>query len=1159
MIVDSIEMENFKSYGNKQIIKVNQGFTVIIGPNGSGKSNIGDSMLFVLGIRSNKTVRVDKLEDFIHKTDPPKKHCYVTLNVIADDGTRYAIKREITYSGGEYKSNYYINDRRSTRNDVLKLIDSFHIYLDAYSFVLQGDINNMVKMTGAERRKLFESIAGIESYKERIESAQQDINGLNENLNSMDAVLGEIKNVLNVLGVDRENAIRYNTINKELNELKLYLKVKDRERLTQELSMYNGNISQNNVDIHNLETENDTLQQRKDEIANRIEEIQKQLDAIGGTEIVKIRQLIENLTIRITENSTKIGTFKESVTNSESRIRTSRDAYAFNQEQLEKKIKEKKNYESYLRGAENSIKKINEELNRFRQENYENSRMAREINDKIGSIDKEIQSNNSLLINDNDISSIEKEISSLSRELTLHEEKIKDETVKIKDFKWKIDNLKGNIEGYNREINSVNSEFMTIRNKLNDLITAKNNNDIEIRNKEKELRGLNYRSSASSAMKEINNLMEDDDRIYGTISKLIEYNEKYTNAISVAAGGRLNSIVVEDDRVAQNCIEDLKERRLGRLTFIPLNKISSGSDRQRAVDLVNSGEAIDFVRNLVDYDSKFEKAIKYAFGDTVLMDSMEHARKHMTGVRIVTLEGDVFEPSGAMTGGSIKNDELLANRILKTISDLEGSNEMLKSEISIIEKKNSEISTKLAELTRKRDISNSNIASYQAQMQDSENAVKSSGERIKDINIKIADAEERKKNFEFRKNEIKLKVFELEKEKEKLFKKLKELAPENVEIEKQMENELGEAQKSRENYSNNLAQIETEIGHFQEKSQELAEKIESLEREISDNKKLIEKYNQELDSMQVELLENKQKQNEIESRSGDLYREKSRLSTEQDNIFNSIRKNDDMISNKKTIIASLNAKIENISFQLDTIKYEIENSSVEFTDFRISINDVNKKISENTRKIEELGAVNMKAIEQYDNEMQRYNSTESKYKTLLNEKNDLIELQNQIIEDEKKKFLELLDTINEQFKKLYARLSEGGEANLEITSREDPLNAEVYIKVKPSGKQMIKIDALSGGEKSVAVLALILAFQIKNPSPVYYLDEVDMFLDGHNAEHVGELFRENSRSSQVVMVSLKGAVSKFADNIIGVTTDGRGNTKIVQKKVGEDLGKGRDT
>ncbi len=1153
MIVDSIEMENFKSYGNKQYIKINNGFTVIIGPNGAGKSNIGDGMLFVLGIRSNKTVRVDKLEDFIHKTDPPKKHCYVTLNVISDDSNTYSIKRELIYNRGEYKSNYYINNRRSTRNDVLKLIDTFHIYLDAYSFVLQGDINNLVKMTGTERRKLFESIAGIESYKERIESAQNDINGLNENLNSMDAVLMEIKTVLDTLEVDRDNAIKYNNINRELNELKLFLKVKDRDRINQELSMYRGNIERNESEIEELEEENKKLDQNREEANRKIKEIEDKLDAMGGQEVQRIRKIIEELNISIAEFETKISGAKEAKINSESRLKTSKDAYGFNQDQLEKKIKEKKNYESYLRNAENTIKKINDELEKFRQENYENSRIAREINGRLAAIDSEVQEINNQIINDSDISNIERELSGFAKETTMNEEKIKDETIKVKDLKWKIDNLKNNIKQYNDEINEVNKKFLEVRNKLNDLVSIKNDNDIEIRNKEKELRGLNFRSNISPALREINTMMEDDNGIYGPLNKLIEYKDEYANAIMVAAGGRMNSVVVDTDLTAQKCIQALKSKKLGRITFIPLNKIITPNDRQKAVELVSSRDAIDFVRNLVTYDSMFEKAIKYAFGDTILMDTIERARKHMTGVRIVTLDGDVLDPSGAMTGGSVKNDEVLANRLIKAISELEEHNEILKSEISFKQRENTEISTKLAELSRKRDISTTNINNYEVQLKESENSIKASEEKIADLKIRIKDAEERKNSFEFKKNEIKMKVFKLEKERDQLFKKLKELSPENVQIEKEMESELSQARKSRENYSNTLAQIETEIKHLSEKSEDLQEKIGLLGDDIRKYGEMIEEYGEKVETMKSELQKSRERENEIDSKSRELYNEKTQVSSTIDKIYETIRKNDDLISNKKTIIASLSTKIENMVLQLDTLNYEIENGNIEFKDFSMSINEVKQKIEENTRKIEDLGAVNMRAIEQYDQELNRYKSTEEKYKILLSERNDLIELQNQIIEDEKRIFLELFDTINTQFQKIYSRLSEGGEANLEITSREDPLNAEVYIKVKPVGKHMIKIDALSGGEKSVAVLALILSFQIKNPSPIYYLDEVDMFLDGHNAEHVGELFRENSKSSQVVMVSLKGAVTKFADNLIGVTIDKKGNTKIVQKRIGDDL------
>ncbi len=1155
MIVDSIEMENFKSYGDKQSIKINRGFTVIIGPNGSGKSNIGDSMLFVLGIRANKTVRVDKLEDFIHKTDPPKKHCHVTLNVVSNENNKYSIKRELVYSHGEYKSNYYINDRRASRTDVLKLIDSFHIYLDAYSFVLQGDINNLVKMTGSEKRKLFESIAGIESYKERVENAQNDINGLNENLNSMDAVLLEIKSVLDTLEVDRENALKYNRLNNELNELKFFLKVKDRDRINQELTMYNGNIEKNQSEIDNLEEKNTNLSIQKEESINKIKQIEDKLNAMGGQEVKNIRKRIEELNISIAEFKTRIDQASESKTNSESRIKTSRDAYQFNTEQLENKIKEKKNYESYLKGTENAIEKINRELEKFRQENYENSKLTREINRRLATIDSEVQQVNNEIINDYDIRNIEQELSGFSRENTMNEEKIKDESIKVKDLKWKIDNLKNNIKQYTEEINEVNKKFLTVRNKLNELETIKSNNDIEIRNREKELRGLNYRSTVTPALKEINNMMEEDNGIHGPLGKLIEYKDEYANAILVAAGGRLNSIVVDTDFIAQRCIQAIKVKKLGRLTFIPLNKIATPSDRQKAVELINSGNAIDFVRKLLTYDSAFEKAIRYAFGDTVLMDTLENARKYMTGIRIVTLDGDVLDPSGAMTGGSIKNDEILANRITKVIAELEEQNEILKSEISFKEKENSEVSSKLVELTRKRDISTNSINNYESQLQESDNAIKIAETRIADIKVKIKDAEDRKSNFEFKKNEVKMKLFTLGKERDELFKKLNELAPENVQIEKEMEEELNTQMKSKENYSNKLAQIETEAKHLSEKSQELGDKIKGLEDDITRFTGLIEEYKTKVETMKAELEENRAKEYEIDSKSRDLYNEKAQVSDAIDKLFENIRKNDDLINNKKTIIATLKTKIESLAFLLETVNYEIENANIEYREFSMSIPEIKEKIEENNRKIGELGAVNMKAIEQYDLELNKYNSTEEKYKTLLSEKNDLIELQNEIIEDEKRIFIELFDTINSQFRKIYARLSEGGEANLEITNREDPLNSEVFIKVKPKGKHMIKIDALSGGEKSVAVLALILSFQIKNPSPIYYLDEVDMFLDGHNAEHVGELFMENSRTSQVVMVSLKGAVTKFADNLIAVTTDQHGNTKIIQKRIGEGLGK----
>jgi len=1153
MIVDSIEMENFKSYGKKRLIKLRRGFTVIIGPNGSGKSNIGDSMLFVLGIKSNKTVRVDKLSDFIHKSDPVKKRCYVTLNIISDDNTKFSLKREITFSNGEYKSIYYINDKKSKYNEVAKLIDSFHIYLDAYSFVLQGDINNILKMSGTERRKLFESTAGIESYKEKIEKSKNDIDGLNENINKMEAVLEEINTVLKSLDIDRENAKKYNEIKTEIDDMKLYLKVKDKNRIENEIDIYNKDINNLRNKIDEIKNNNDTLIKNKNDINNNINEIEKRLNELGGSEILNIRKNIEKINIEIAEFNTKLKNDKEFIMNNEMKLKTSKDALNFVNDEIDKKNKEKKNYETYLKTANNNVIKIEEDLKKFRLENYENSKKIKDLNIKLGEIDNKSQILNDKINNNSDINKLKEELSSLNKELSLNEENYKNETMKIKDLKWKIETYKDNINDYNRSINAMNSRFINLRNDLNDMVTKKNNNDIKIREKDKELRNLNYRSVLSPALKEINYMIENNviTGIYGQLKNLIEYDDLYANAIITSGGSRINSIIVDNDFIAQKCIDILKNKKLGRLTFIPLNKIMAPRDHDKATDLVKTGESIGFIRDFIKYDEKIKKAVLFTFGDTILMDNLEKARKYMTGIRIATFDGDILDPSGSMTGGYVKNDEILYNKINKIITDLEEENSLIIPQIKQKNDEVSEVSKELAELTKKRDIDNNNLKNENELLIESENNMKNIDENIKILKNKIEDNKNKIDNIEFNNKKLRLDLYNLNKEKEEIFKELKKINPENMEIEKDIENQLNDARKNAENYSRNVSVIDNDIKHLIERKDELINKINDYNNELINKNNEINDCKNSIDKLSIELQGYKNKEYEIDSKSRDLYNKKLELKDNYDDLSGKIRKNEDDINSKNIIMNTMMSKIENLGSQLDILDEEIVNNKSELKEFKMSANEIKNKIDLNYKKIDELGPINQKAIDEYDIEYEKYTGNKNKYDTLINEKNSLIELQNKIIEDEKKTFLDLFDSINNQFHKIYSRLSDGGEADLDITDRNDPLNSEIYIKARPRGNFMIKIEALSGGEKSLAVLALILSFQIKNPSPLYYLDEVDMFLDGNNAEQVGELFKENSEKSQIVMVSLKGAVSKFADNIIGVTTDSKGNTEIVEKNLNE--------
>ncbi len=1158
MIIESIEMENFKSYGKKVTVRLKDGFTVIIGPNGSGKSNLGDAMLFVLGAKSNKAIRVDRAADFIHKSDPPLKRCSVTLTISEGD-KKYTLSREIVNNGNEIKSNYYLNGKRARYLDVLKLIDSFHIYLDSYSFVLQGDINNIIKMSGAERRKLIESMAGIESYKERIENAKNDINGLNENINILDAKISEIKHNLDRLNIDRENARKYSNLKKEIDDMNAYLKLKDLENIEGEINLYKNDVKRLDSELNKLNIRLKELNDNKNKTQENIREIEKKLNDLGGSEVLKLRKEIEETTREIATINAGINTHRENIDSYEMQIKASKDSMEFQKNELQNKLREKKNYESYIKTDENNINKISAELEKFRQENYANSKKLRDLNEKLKSIDDSINSINSEIEEKNAlINDIGEKISVKKREISIKEDSYRDLQLKVKDLKWKIEASQDNINEYSKEINLINSRFIDLRNKVSSLSRNKSDNDQKIRELEKQLRGLNYSGGMSPAVKEIHNIMEHGTipGIYGELKNLIEYDEKYGNAVIVSGGARLRAIVVDDDYAAERCINILKEKKLGRLTFIPLNKIMAPKDHEKSEKLVRDGISIGFIRDFVRYDEKFKMAVMYCFADTLLFDNIENARKHMGGVRIVTLDGEIFEASGSITGGYLKNDEILYNRITKEIASLENENIIIDGELKNANSELGNVSSQLTDLTRKRDVETANLESNKNLLGESEKSLQSYNDSIETLKREIAELTDNLKNIEVDLRELRLKAYKNNREKEEIFKQLKEINPENMEIEKQIESELNRANAEYKSHSDTLITINNDIKHFEQRITELDEKIGNYKKSLEEKSKELQDLKNDLDKKNNALNELRAREYEIDSKSRDLYNKKVELNDALDRILIDIRNTEDGINKKNILITSLNAKIDALIEKSNEIHNEIIDADI--PDFKLTVREIREKIAHNENEIISLGPINQKAIQEYDDEYSKYSENIEKYDTLKRERESLIDMQNKIIEEEKKTFLDLFDGINKNFKEIYYRLT-GGEATLEITSRDDPLNSEIYIKAMPKGKYMIKIDALSGGEKSVAVLALILAFQNEKPSPVYYLDEVDMFLDGYNAEQVGKLFRENSKKAQVIMVSLKKAVSKFATNIIGVTTDGHGNTKIVEKYMEEDDGEKRDS
>ncbi len=1150
MFIESIEIDNFKSYGKKTKIYFKPGFTVIIGPNGSGKSNIGDAILFVLGIRSNKTVRIERLSDLIHKSEKSSKnYCHVELN-INDNGNLYSIRREIKKENGEYKSNYYINNKKSKYTEVSNLIDSFHVYLDSYSFVLQGDINNIITMSGYEKRKLFEALAGIESFKDKIENAKSDIQGVENNMNTVNVLITEISSRLEKLKIEKETAERYYELSDTINSMEKYLKFKEKERLVSELSIFEKNVKDIENKINGLRKNSSENTIELNKTRNDINELDKRINELSGNEINKIRSEISSINVEIGKMDTMIVSEETELKNTEMKLKTAEEALSFSEKNMKKYMDEKNSKLKRINELETNVNKAVKELENFREENLNKSKKVSELNLRLNDIDEKIKIKNNDINNINEkISNYNNQKASLAKEISIIEEDLKNLKLRENDLKWKINNSKAELNDIESSMKTANKNYAALRNETYNISESIKNNNNKIKSLERELRNINYRPVVSDALREINNLKEIIKGIYGQVKDLIEYNDDYSNAIMAGAGTRLYNIVVDTDLTAQRCIEILKEKRLGRLTFLPLNKILKPRDHPQALNLINSDGILGFLRDFVSYNGDLENIIYYVFSDTLLADSMETARKHMTGVRIVTLAGEIFEPSGAITGGYLKNDELIYSRITKEISNLENENNLLGEELKVKSDELNKISSALINITKKSTALNENIKNYQSSLSETLSLIKEKESKLNEVKSIINDIEKEIQKLSFNENNIKLELYKLNGEKSNIFNELKKISPEDLEIEKSMQKQLDELKNQYNNARNELSVLINDINHLNDRINDLKSRISSYKEEISSKSNNIKDLNEKRRSMELQLNEKNIILSKLESSFKDIFKQLESKKNYYYDLEKKQKEIDDSINENNIILANMKSRMDGIISRINEINVSIEG---EVKNYNKSVSEIKSLVEKYRSEINALGPINQMAVSEYNETMEKYGENMEKYKKLEKERSELKEIENKLIEEEKMAFMDLFNSINNEFKEIYSRLSDGGEATLELSNPSDPLNSEVFIKARPKGKYMIKIESLSGGEKSLAALSLIMSFQRAKPSPFYYLDEVDMFLDGYNAEHMGLMFKENSKHAQIIMVSLKGAVSKYADHIIGVTTYDKENTEIIEKSLGDE-------
>ena len=1163
--INKMVMQGFKSFAKHTEILFGPKFNCVLGPNGAGKSNVLDSLCFVLGKSSSRDLRAEKSANLIYNGGKAKKAAKqgeVSIyfdnsnKIFPTDDNEVKITRIVRENG---QSIYKINDKVMTRQQITGLLSLAKIDPDGYNIILQGDITRFVEMHPEERRMLIEDIAGISLYEEKKHKAMLELDKVEQHLRETDLILAERHTYLKELKKDRDQALKYKEMSDNIKMNKAsYLKIQIDKRDSDRKSIQER-IDAGNKDLSGLREKISKLKSENEEKKKQIEAISKEIEEKGETEQLKLNKEVETLKIDITKNNSRIETLKNEL----SKIKQRRADLKSSIEDTERRIgqlsNEKKDYEAQINSKTKDRETINSKIQKFKEKNQLDNvadieNKVEEIDRKADELQKEITSLREIQHN------FIREKDRLSHEIGVIEDRIKKVIDVEKENKQQLDALKDRrqlFKTFTLDLNKALDEDSSLAIQLSETRRKLNTVNEELAKLRAKEITINEFARGDLAVKKILELKNKRSGIYGTVADLGNVSSKYAVALEVAAGGRIKSIVVDNEKLAAELIDYLKENRLGSATFLPLNKVSGKDTSDGAKKLLGAKGVHDLAINLVSFDSKFKKIFSYVFSDTVIVDNIHAATRLGIGkAKFVTLDGDVAETSGAMHGGFRDRKKEAFGFKEKEVAE----------SLQLNEKKMQELTNLIDVLERRRTENESNITELR------EKKATLEGEIIKSetsMHLEASDTDVSRSQ----QKELESKSKEIDGEINKINNKISDANREltNLKIEKQKLRSV----IAQLNDPTLLAELNT----FEQKFKELTEDIIKLSSEIKNldaqiiniflpekgkTEKILkgidkdeEGFNFELIRLQESMSQKEAALNEKEKLAQEFYTKFKSLFAKQGKINEEVQKNelsvDKLIEESRQVEIKVNfhslknaeAAANLAALNQDFAQYEGIKLDVEKTEEQLK-----GEISKFERMMQDIGSVNMRALEVYDEAEKQYNEFMQKKETLGKEKEDVLAMMKEIEGKKKELFMKTFEVVNDNFKNFFTMLTtKGADATLVLENAENPFEGGVRVNVKISGSKFLDIRGLSGGEKTMTALAFIFAIQENEPASFYVLDEVDAALDKHNSERLAKLIRKYSDRAQYIMISHNDNVISTADILYGVSMNEDGVSQVVSLKI----------
>lgn len=1175
MYLKKIEVHGFKSFANKLEFEFNEGVTAIVGPNGSGKSNVADAVRWVLGEQSSKQLRGSNMQDVIFagtENRKPLGFAYVAMTLdnsdhqLAVDYDEVVVSRRLYRSG---ESEYLLNGATCRLKDIYELFYDTGIGKEGYSIIGQGQVDRILSGKPEERREILDEAAGIVKFKKRKAIAQKKLEDEQSNLVRVGDILSELEKQVGPLERQSEKA-------------RQYLKLRD------ELKLY---------DINGFLLETEMIKEKQTENDKNI--------AIVTGDLNEARKAFEQARSDFEQAEEKLSELDQEITSDHEQIRQENVLHESLKGQislLEEQIHTEQSNREHARGR---ISAIDEEIGKRREEKKAFVAQKGEINEKLDELDDEItEAEDELEASNEKLAELEAQISAGKSKIieiinekaglgakrqhfeTLYEQnKLRKSEIAARLIRFKSDEaeqqaqmnqLKAALSGLETELSEANVKVQEFEKKLNDSRTEQSELERQLNTTRQEYQGQKSRFETmqglaeryegyGSSVKAVMELRSTHKGIIGSVADLIETSKKYETAIETALGGAIQNVVTDTEETAKKLIEHLKKTRAGRATFLPLSAIDKKNGFGRDEALKEAG-ALGTADSLVTTKKGYEHLATYLLGRILVVDEIDHAiaiaRKYRYSFKIVTLEGELLNAGGSMTGGAYKNNSNLLGR-KRELEELQQKMKLSEETIQRLSREIDEKRRSLIDLTQNRNTLRTEAQELQVKKAQAELACRNQQVRMDEFSAqenelraesdKLADmmrkVEESRGALTTETKSLDKEGRGFEKEVAKLEEKIARLKEDKDEAAKyhaKLQVDFANLSQKDSFLMENMKRINSEVDSFEEEKRQLNDSMGGFLQAIAEKEERIA-------STKIEMQTHLAKVKELEEQIKSLGETREQWTVRRRDLLKLRDEGSEQISRLDKEAYRLESQREKLAEQMqgfiDYLWNEYELTPVAAREYRHpdyqEIAQVRKVSHQLKQSIKELGNVNVNAIEEYKEVSERYTFLKTQHDDLIRAEENLKKIIEELESGMREQFLTQFAEIKKEFNKVFKELFGGGTGTLELMDGDDILTCGINIIAQPPGKKLQNMMQLSGGEKALTAICLLFAILNLKPSPFCLLDEIEAALDDANVVRYADYLNKLKEETQFIVITHRRGTMVAADRLYGITMQEKGISTLV--------------